>query len=156
MTEKTYRVIQWMTGEVGQGGIRHFADNPVFDLVGVLVHSPEKVGKDAGEIADIPPIGLATDDVESIVANTLGGVDTLTAVGLCAEIGDFERFARAEQLMSYVGLVPSEHSSGQTRRQGSITKSGSPAVQDLVMLVGFPRVNGLRRNNIIPGHHHDQ
>ena len=38
----------------------------------------------------------------------LRGVDTLTAVGLCAEIGDFERFARAEQLMSYVGLVPSE------------------------------------------------
>ena len=37
----------------------------------------------------------------------LRGVDTLTAVGLCAEIGDFERFARAEQLMSYVGLVPS-------------------------------------------------
>ena len=38
----------------------------------------------------------------------LRGVDTLTAVGLCAEIGDFERFARAEQLMSYVGLVPCE------------------------------------------------
>ena len=37
----------------------------------------------------------------------LRGVDTLTAVGLCAEIGDFERFARAEQLMSYIGLVPS-------------------------------------------------
>ena len=36
----------------------------------------------------------------------LRGIDTLTAVGLCAEIGDFERFARAEQLMSYVGLVP--------------------------------------------------
>ena len=36
----------------------------------------------------------------------LRGVDTLTAVGLCAGIGDFERFARAEQLMSYVGLVP--------------------------------------------------
>lgn len=69
MTEKTYRVIQWMTGDVGQVGIRHFADNPVFELVGVLVHSPEKVGKDAGEIAGIPPIGLrATDDVESIVA----------------------------------------------------------------------------------------
>jgi len=38
----------------------------------------------------------------------LRGIDTLTAVGLCAEIGDFERFASAEQLTSYVGLVPSE------------------------------------------------
>ena len=36
----------------------------------------------------------------------LRGIDTLSAVGLCAEIGDFERFARAEQLMSYVGLCP--------------------------------------------------
>ena len=58
-----------MTGDVGQVGVRHFADNPVFDLVGVLVHSPEKVGKDAGEIAGIAPIGvIATDDIESMVA----------------------------------------------------------------------------------------
>ena len=55
----------------------------------------------------------------------LRGVDTLTAVGLCAEIGDFERFARAEQLMSYVGLVPCENTTGRQRRLGSITKTGS-------------------------------
>jgi hypothetical protein len=65
----TYRVIQWMTGDVGQVGVRHFADNPVFDLVAVLVHSKEKVGKDAGDIAGIGPIGVtATDDIESIIA----------------------------------------------------------------------------------------
>ena len=58
-----------MTGDVGQVGVRHFADNPVFDLVGVLVHSKEKVGKDAGDIAGIPPVGVAaTDDIEAIVA----------------------------------------------------------------------------------------
>src|SRR5436305_1410555 len=50
----------------------------------------------------------------------LRGVDTLTAVGLCAEIGDFERFARAEQMMSYVGLVPSESTTGQQRRLGGV------------------------------------
>ncbi len=55
----------------------------------------------------------------------LRGIDTLTAVGLCAEIGDFARFGKAGQLMSYLGLVPSEHSTGQSRRLGSITKSGS-------------------------------
>ena len=69
MAEKTYRVIQWMTGDVGQVGIRHFAESPVFDLVGVLVHSKDKVGKDAGEIAGIAPIGVAaTDDIDAIVA----------------------------------------------------------------------------------------
>jgi len=55
----------------------------------------------------------------------LRGIDTLSAVGLCAEIGDWQRFPKAAHVMSYLGLVPSEDSSGQTRRQGSITKTGS-------------------------------
>ena len=63
----------------------------------------------------------------------LRGVDTLTAVGLCAEIGDFERFARAEQLMSYVGLVPSESTTGQQRRLGAITKTGSGHARRLLV-----------------------
>lgn len=63
----------------------------------------------------------------------LRGVDTLTAVGLCAEIGDFERFARAEQLMSYIGMVPSEHTTGQNRRLGSITKTGSSHARRLLV-----------------------
>ena len=55
----------------------------------------------------------------------LRGIDTLSAVGLCAEIGDWQRFAKAGQLMSYLGLVPSEDSTGSSRRQGAITKTGS-------------------------------
>ena len=54
----------------------------------------------------------------------LRGIDTLRAVGLCAEIGEVERFARAEQLMRYTRLVPSESTTGQQRRLGSITKTG--------------------------------
>ncbi len=57
----------------------------------------------------------------------LRGIDTLSAVGLCAEIGDFDALRAPGRLMSYLGLVPSENSSGQTRRQGSITKTGLPA-----------------------------
>jgi transposase len=63
----------------------------------------------------------------------LRGIDTLSAVGLCAEIGDFARFERAGQLMSYLGLVPSERSSGQTRQQGAITKSGSRHARRLLV-----------------------
>jgi transposase len=63
----------------------------------------------------------------------LRGIDTLTAVGLCAEIGDFERFARAEQLMMYIGLVPSENTTGQQRRLGSITKTGSGHARRLLI-----------------------
>jgi transposase len=63
----------------------------------------------------------------------LRGVDTLTAVGLCAEIGDFARFARAGQLASYLGVVPSEDSSGDRRRLGAITKTGSRHARRLLI-----------------------
>jgi transposase len=63
----------------------------------------------------------------------LRGIDTLSAVGLCAEVGDFDRFARAGELMSYLGLVPSEHSTGDKRRLGSITKSGSRHARRLLV-----------------------
>jgi transposase len=53
------------------------------------------------------------------------GVDDLTALTIAAELGDPRRFATAPSLMAYVGLVPSEHSSGGTRRQGGITKTGN-------------------------------
>jgi transposase len=61
------------------------------------------------------------------------GIDTLTAVGLAAEIGDFHRFASAEAFMSFVGLVPSERSSGESRRQGSITKAGNAHARRLLV-----------------------
>lgn len=69
MSDKRYRVIQWATGTVGKTALRHFIENPVLELVGVFVTSPEKVGKDAGELAGLPATGvIATDDVERIVA----------------------------------------------------------------------------------------
>jgi transposase len=50
-----------------------------------------------------------------------------------AEIGDFSRFRSAEELMAFVGLVPCEHSSGEHRRQGSITKVGNSHVRRLLV-----------------------
>jgi transposase len=63
----------------------------------------------------------------------LRGIDTLTALGLAAEIGDFTRFKTAQELMAFVGLVPTEHSSGERRRQGSITKAGNSHVRRLLI-----------------------
>jgi transposase len=62
----------------------------------------------------------------------LRGVDTLTAVGLVAEIGDIAAFAHPKQLACYLGLVPSEQSSGERRRQGAITKAGSSHARRLL------------------------
>jgi transposase len=63
----------------------------------------------------------------------LRGIETLTALALVAEIGDFGRFRRAEEFMAFVGLVPSERSSGEQRRQGSITKVGNSHVRRLLV-----------------------
>jgi len=63
----------------------------------------------------------------------LRGVDTLTAVGLVAEIGDITAFKHPKQLASFLGLVPSEHSSGTKRRQGAITKAGSAHARRLLV-----------------------
>lgn len=56
---------------------------------------------------------------------TLRGIDFIAAVTLVAEIGDFKRFARAVEVMGFLGLIPSEYSTGETRRQGGITKNGN-------------------------------
>ncbi|MGW6117950.1 NAD(P)H-dependent amine dehydrogenase family protein [Nocardia sp. NPDC055165] len=69
VVERKCRVVQWATGSVGKAAIRHFAESPAFELVGVLVFSADKVGKDAGEIAGTTTTGvLATADVEKIFA----------------------------------------------------------------------------------------
>ena len=52
---------------------------------------------------------------------------------LVTEICDFRRFDHPGQLMAYVGLVPTEHSSGDTRRQGSITKAGNSRVRHVLV-----------------------
>jgi transposase len=61
--------------------------------------------------------------VDALVA--LRGVDKLAAIVLLAELGDISRFESPKQLMAYLGLVPSEHSSGGRRRQGAITLTGN-------------------------------
>ncbi|HEV2771970.1 MAG TPA: IS110 family transposase [Thermoleophilaceae bacterium] len=52
------------------------------------------------------------------------GIDTLSACGVAAEVGAFDRFDRPDRLAGFLGIVPSEHSSGAKRRQDAITKAG--------------------------------
>jgi transposase len=61
------------------------------------------------------------------------GIDTLTAFVLCLEIGDFHRFHSPRQLSSWLGLVPSLDQSGESRRQGAITKTGSGYARRLLV-----------------------
>jgi transposase len=61
------------------------------------------------------------------------GIDTLSAMGICAEVGDFARFAKPTKLCAYPGIVPCEHTSDAKRRLGSITKAGSSHARRLLV-----------------------
>jgi transposase len=124
----TERHRAWLAGvELGHGA----AQATLADAIGAvdaLCHRREQLErKIVARLGDSP----WAIDVERL--RCLRGIDTLTAAGLCAEIGDFERFARAEQLMHYVGLVPSEDTTGDQRRLGAITKTGSGHARRLLV-----------------------
>lgn len=68
---------------------------------------------------------------------TLRGVALVTSATIVAEVGDFRRFKSPSQLMSYAGMVPSEHSSGSRQHRGSITKSGNNHIRRVVVEAGW-------------------
>ena len=61
------------------------------------------------------------------------GIDTLTAAGICAEVGDFRRFAKPKLLAGHLGITPSERTSDEKRRQGQITRAGSSHARRLLV-----------------------
>lgn len=65
------------------------------------------------------------------------GISLISAVTLAAEVCDFSRFESAPKFMSYVGLVPSEHSSGAGRRQGRVTRAGNGFVRRILVEAGW-------------------
>ncbi|MFO1219684.1 MAG: IS110 family transposase [Burkholderiaceae bacterium] len=71
---------------------------------------------------------------EPVVAalQALRGIDVVNAIGLVAEVGDFSRFEHPRKLMAYLGLVPSEYSSGNKTVRGSITKTGNSHARRLL------------------------
>jgi 4-hydroxy-tetrahydrodipicolinate reductase len=67
--QRRYRVVQWATGNVGARALRRAIEHPHIDLVGVYVHSADKVGRDAGDIAGIGRTGVAaTNSIEEVIA----------------------------------------------------------------------------------------
>jgi transposase len=73
----------------------------------------------------IPAVENVVDKKLLQALQTLRGVGLITAATFIAEVGDFARFQKADQLMAFAGLVPSEFSTGSSRRQGKITKTGN-------------------------------
>jgi transposase len=124
----TIRHRSWLTSlDLGQRG----AQVTLLEYLGAI--DAIVIRRDALEkiIAELIPGSPWAQTVARL--RCLRGIDTLSAVGLCAEVGDFGRFERAGNLKSYIGLIPSEDTSGEKRRQGAITKTGSRHARRLLV-----------------------
>lgn len=103
---------------------RHPAQQIVFqDYFDTVADAEVRVERLTGQISDLLPSWSLAPVVEAVQA--MRGVAFIVAVTVVAEVGDFRRFDNPRQLMAYLGLTPSEHSSGTSVRRGGITKAGS-------------------------------
>lgn len=87
-----------------------------------------EMGRRVEELAGEEPFA---DPVARLRA--LRGIDTLTAITIASETCDFSRFPDAGSYMAFTGLTPSEHSSGASRHQGSITKTGNRHIRRVLV-----------------------
>jgi transposase len=103
---------------------QHPAQQIVFqDYVDAVADAEARVERLTGQIAALLPSWSLAPVVEAVQA--MRGVAFIVAVTVVAEVGDFHRFETPRLLMAYLGLTPSEHSSGSSIRRGGITKAGS-------------------------------
>ena len=81
--------------------------------------------------------------------SALRGVNRLTATTVVAEIGELRRFAGAPQLIAYLGVVPSEHSSGGKRSRGGITKTGNSHVRRVLVEAAWTYRHPARKSALL-------
>ena len=93
------------------------------EYINAVKGATERVSDMMAQMERVLPQWSMAPIVDSLVA--LRGIDKLAAMVLLAELGDISRFESPRQLMAFLGLVPSEHSSGGRRCQGAITKMGN-------------------------------
>ena len=124
-------------------GARHFRwlqeqrfDHPAHqialqELVDAVRVAKERIGRIEAAIEEFLADWSLAPVVRALQA--LRGVELVVAVTFVTEIGDIRRFDNPRQLMGYLGLVPSERSSGDTVRRGGITKAGNGRVRHMLV-----------------------
>ena len=102
----------------------HPADQVVFDdYLAVYRAADERVRRLEAALMQCAETSSRIRTIAALQA--FRGIGFLTAVTIVAEVGDLRRFANARQFMAYVGVVPSEYSSGTSQHRGRITKTGN-------------------------------
>jgi transposase len=114
----------------------HSVDQVVFDqyllAIEQLVERIEHIDRELKVVSESEPYREAVGWLRCF-----RGIDTVAAMTLLSEIHDFRRFESPLHLMSYLGLTPSEHSSGQSKRQGAITKTGNTYARRLLVEISW-------------------
>jgi transposase len=120
--------LDWVRRQV----FEHESQNRVLvDCVHAMEGATARVERLTKDIVDLVESWSLRPLVKALQA--LRGVQVVSAVILAAEIGDFARFASAPAMMAYLGLVPSEHSSGETQKRGRITRTGNGHVRRILV-----------------------
>ncbi len=124
-TQAHYR---WMEGVKFEHPVQQMVFQEYVDTVKAMT---KRVGGLDDQIEKAAVKSVFWPVIEGLMA--LRGVNLLTATTVVAEIGDLRRFTGAPQLMAYLGIVPSEHSSGGTTSRGGITKTGNGHVRRVLV-----------------------
>lgn len=142
----------WLSAQRFEHPARQIAFEELVQVVGEAQARRDRLAKQMQEL--LPSWSLAKV-VTAIQA--LRGVALISAITLVAEIGDFKRFANPRQLMAYLGLTPSERSSGAKTSRGAITKAGNTRARRILVESAWTyrlpaRVGAaiLKRNEVLP------
>ena len=119
-----YRVIQWATGNLGRAAIEGIASHPELELAGCWVHTAEKAGRDAGEIAGITPLGVrATRDADALLASD---ADCVLYSPLLAKASEVMRILESgKNVVTPLGwFFPDRASASVAELEGACRRSG--------------------------------
>jgi transposase len=120
--------------------LQHYTD--------MVLHLDRQIEAPDSDIEDIAAREPFRDMVGKL--SCLRGISTLAAMVILSEVYDLRRFATASQFMAFLGVVPSEHSSGQKQRRGGITKTGNGRVRRILVEAAwayrhYPKVTSRQR-----------
>ena len=112
--------MNWLTSQK----LEHTEQRIAFEEMLLAVRqAQERIGRLEQAIRAAVPDWSLAEVVTALMA--MRGIDLISATAFLAEIGDLSRFRTPRELMAYLGLVPSEHSTGTTVHRGPITKAGN-------------------------------
>lgn len=124
----TMRYLRWLQEQRFEHPAHQIALQEMVEAVRI---AKERVARIETVIAEFVPSWSLGPIVQAL--QTLRGVDLIVAVTFATEVGDVGRFENPRQLMGYLGLVPSERSTGDTVRRGGITKAGNGRVRHMLV-----------------------